>query len=388
VPEAVVDTLGRLVAWDSTSHRPLTDLAAFLAERAEGSGMRVEVFETNPGKVNVVASLGPPGTNGLLLSGHMDVVPVEGQAWSSDPFQLKEADGRLFGRGTCDMKGFIAATLCALDGLKGAQFQAPLVLIWTHDEEVGCRGSQALVERLEKEQPGRAFPEAAIIGEPTNFEICTLHPGHATFEVLCQGRPAHSSRPQLGFSAISLAGAALAVLDQFAEELTQRRDFDGLLPTPWTVLNVGQIEGGTAVNIVPEHCKLRVGIRPLPGISFEDLLSALEERLLPLRRRAQAAGGDIRLNPLQNSRPLESPSCCAAAELLKPWGRTAGTKGAPFATDGGNLARLGLAPVVFGPGSIDQAHRPDEYIEGKDLFRTVDLLGRLIHARCLQQPLP
>ncbi|MFM2244468.1 MAG: hypothetical protein RL071_542 [Pseudomonadota bacterium] len=378
----VVDTLARLVSWDTVSHRPLTALAGYLADRAEAAGMRVERFETAPGKINVVASAGPPSVDGLLLSGHMDVVPVEGQAWTSDPFVLTRRDDRLVARGACDMKGFIAAAVEACGALDLRALRRELVLVWTHDEEIGCHGSRALVDRLRAEQPDRQLPRAAIIGEPTDFRICRLHPGHTTFTIECLGRPAHSSRPSLGFNAIRLAAEVIAVVDGFAVALEGRRAHSSLLVTPYTVLNVGRIEGGAAVNIVPERCTLTVGMRPVPGALAGPLLAELEDRLAPLRARARAEGGDVRLQLLQSSEPLDTPACCGHADLLRPHADAPELVGVPFATDGGNLAQLGLEPLVFGPGSIDVAHRPDEHLREADLHRATAALTRIIEARC------
>ena len=262
-PGGTIDVLSRLVAWPTVSSRPVTELAAFLAQRAEDAGMTVEQFETAPGKVNVIASAGPRGTDGLVLSGHMDVVPVEGQGWRTDPFRLTESDGRLYGRGACDMKGFIAAVTDALPALPLAKLDRELVLVWTHDEEVGCLGSAALGGQL----GGRALPSLAWIGEPTSLQICRLHPGHFTVDIACTGRPAHSSRPSLGLNAIEIAAEVIGAMKVLAAELAaERSDLPGLV-TPWTVVNTGCIHGGSAINIVPEHCVVKVGLRPLPGVS-------------------------------------------------------------------------------------------------------------------------
>ncbi|HCH65404.1 MAG TPA: acetylornithine deacetylase, partial [Deltaproteobacteria bacterium] len=255
----VEQTLDRLVGWNTVSHRPLVTMAGWLADRAESAGMRVERFESSPGKVNVIATAGPEVPGGLGLSGHMDVVPVEGQAWTTDPFRLTTREGRLFGRGTCDMKGFIAASVEAIVQTNLKRLQRPLVLVWTHDEEVGCQGSAALVKTLTEQ--GRTLPKAMVVGEPTDFRVAHLHPGHSTFIIECVGRPAHSARPGLGLSAIALARDVLVALMSVEQTLSETRRFEGQLPTPYTLLNVGEIRGGSAVNIIPEHCRITVGIR-------------------------------------------------------------------------------------------------------------------------------
>ena len=377
----VEQTLARLVGWDTVSHRPLVGMAGWLADRAEHAGMRVERFESEPGKVNLVATAGPDVPGGLGLSGHMDVVPVEGQAWSTDPFTLTAHDTRLLGRGTCDMKGFIAATVEAIDQVDLSRLARPLVLVWTHDEEVGCRGSAVLADQLRA--AGRALPTAMVIGEPTSFRVSHIHPGHATFVVECTGRPAHSSRPSLGLSAVGLARDVLVCLAALEEQLAQHTDFEELLPTPHTILNVGLIQGGTAVNIIPEHCRITVGVRPLPGVRGADVHAQLEAAIRPTAERAQSAGGAVTLRMAQCSEGLHTPATCAHLPLLLRHSSSPGLVGVPFATDAGNLATLGCAPLVFGPGSIDVAHRPDEWLDRRDLARTVDIVQDLIQRRCI-----
>jgi acetylornithine deacetylase len=378
---AAEQTLARLVAWDTVSHRPLDAMAGWLAGRAEDVGMRVERFESAPGKVNVVASAGPPVAGGLGLSGHMDVVPVEGQAWSTDPFRLTIRGDRLLGRGTCDMKGFIAASVEAIAGLDLQKLQRELVLVWTHDEEVGCQGSASLVSELSRS--GRRLPEAMLVGEPTSFRIAHLHPGHATVRIRCTGRPAHSSRPSLGLSAIKLAGRVLAVLHEFEQALAGIRSHEDSLDTPYTVMNVGRIQGGEAINIVPERCVLDVGFRPLPGVAFAQIRADLFERLAPVVSDARLHGGDIAVEDVQCSEGLHTPAHCEHIDLLRPHAAAGGLVGVPFATDAGNLAALGCRSLVFGPGSIDVAHRPDEFLMRKDLARTVDIVQDLIYRRCI-----
>jgi len=376
------ETLSALIRMPSVSDQPVTEVADRLAEEAEAVGMRVRRYETAPGKLNLVVSAGPEDSDGILLSGHMDVVPVAGQAWSSDPFRLTERQGRWYGRGTADMKGFLAATCVALGELNLSSLRRELVLVWTHDEEVGCHGSRVLVEKLLAESD-RRWPRRAWIGEPTRFEMCRLHPGHSTFGLTCQGRPAHSSRPQLGASAIKGARLVLGALDAVEEAFRSHRGFDDDLPTPWTVLNIGTIHGGAAVNIVPERCEIRVGVRPLPGMSESEVQARIEEALAAIAAPLVALDVRVTLTLLQSVPALLSPADAGMISLLRPFATRAEPTGAPFATDGGNLARLGAEPIIFGPGDIDVAHRPDEFVEAADLLRAVEVIGAVVHKRCL-----
>lgn len=372
-------TLARLVSYPTVSDRPLVEMAAYLAERAESMGMTVSMFETLPGKVNVVARAGPEGTDGLCLCGHMDVVPVDGQDWSSDPFSLTAKGDRLIARGACDMKGFLAAATEAVSTLPLQRLKREVVLVWTHDEEVGGIGSAALAGQL----AGRPLPQATVIGEPTDFRICRYHPGHLAVRLRCVGRAAHSSRPELGLNAIHVAAHAIMVLEKLALDLQQEQVDLPDLPRPWTVMNTGCIHGGNAINIVADHCDVMLGLRPPPGIASETLITRLEAALTPLMLDVQARGGDLQVHREHDLPALLTPANTPLEHLLRPHADHPEPIGVPFGTDAGNLTALGAAPLVFGPGSIAVAHRPDEFITRTDLHRATALLGQLARTRCL-----
>ncbi|MAY81651.1 MAG: acetylornithine deacetylase [Deltaproteobacteria bacterium] len=379
--ESVVDLLGELVGYPTVSNRPVDAIAAALAQRAEDTGARITKYETEPGKANVVARFGPPGTDGLVLSGHMDVVPTEGQNWSSDPFKMVERDNALYGRGTADMKGFLAAVSVAIAQIPTKQLKRELVLIWTHDEEVGCHGSRVLAERWADDIS--PLPSLAWIGEPTDMKICRMHPGHTTIEVLCTGRPAHSSRPSLGLNAIHLAQRVLAVLEGVAADWKKTTRFAEHLPSPFTVMNVGTIQGGSAINIVPDSCSIHIGIRPLPGEDAQQRVDSIRSALEPVKAHARHLGGDIDIRHIQTAPALLTQPDTELEQLLRPHACQPQPTGAPFATDGGNLTSLGISSLIFGPGSIDVAHRPDEYIAIKDLHQCVETVRSVVHARCI-----
>lgn len=382
-----VALLERLVAYNSVSARPVVPMAGWLAEYAQSQGFSVELFEKEPGKVNVVARKGRPSNNrqhGLVLTGHMDVVPVEGQDWSSDPFVLTErTPGVLTARGACDMKGFLAAATAACEQFRDQRFSRELVLVWTCDEEVGCQGAQDLVDKLRTRPDLTPLPAPTIVGEPTGFRIARVHPGHATWRIVCRGRPAHASRPTLGLSAVWLLGRVLAGLDRLDAEHRSNRRFEGLLPTPWTVLNPGLVTAGSAVNIVPEHAVVTVGARPLPDETAAEVGLRLAEIVSDVDRLARAEGGSVTLQTVQTAEALHTPAGCVHEALLAPWADSPEPGGVSFATDGGVLAQLGCTPLVFGPGSIDVAHKPDEHITRPDLDRAVRALVDLIGRTCL-----
>lgn len=374
------DELRRLVAFPSVSHRPLRDLAAYVAGRFEDLGATASLWddETDPGKCSVVARIGPEADGGLCLSGHLDVVPTDGQPWSSDPFVVREEGDRLVGRGTADMKGFLASVLCGLEGMDLSRARAPLWLVWTHDEEVGCFGSAQIARRMLAS--GQRLPEACWIGEPTEFAILRMHPGHVAVEVEVAGLAAHSSRPGLGRNAIvravGVVTAALEVASAFEAEKP-----DGAT-SPWVPINVAQISGGNAINIVPDRCVVRIGYRPPPGMDAELPFERLRRRLdevLP----ATLDGANI---PSHTAKILRiTPSLLTAAdvplrEMLRPYSLPGESEMATFATDGGNLVKAGAKPLVFGPGSISVAHKADEYLLRSDLHRAVDVVREVVRA--------
>ena len=381
VEESAADLLADLVALPTVSNKPVDAIVEALAQRAEDCGGHVDVLNSSPGKSNVVARFGPPNTDGLVISGHMDVVPTDGQAWSSDPFKLAQRDGKLFGRGTADMKGFLAAVTVALKHLDPQAIRRELVIIWTHDEEVGCVGSGLLADRWSETLD--PLPKHGWIGEPTDGRICRMHPGHSSVEITCTGRSAHSSRPALGVNAILIAQRALAELESLSLRWSQTRQFEEHLACPYTVMNVGQIKGGTAINIVPEQCTIQVGFRPLPGTNAEDRVSEIEDTLRAVRQHARLLGGDLNIRTVQigpallteEGTPLQAHLCAHATDP--------NPTAAPFATDGGNLQRMGISSLVFGPGSIDVAHRADEFISAQELQQCVSTVQSVVRKMCM-----
>jgi acetylornithine deacetylase len=372
------EELSRLVAFPSVSHRAMRDLAAYVAGRFEDLGATAALWddETDPGKCSVVACIGPEADGGLTLSGHLDVVPTDGQPWSSDPFAMTARGERLVGRGTADMKGFLAATLCALQGLDRAAMRAPLWLVWTHDEEVGCFGSAQIARRMVAS--GQRLPDACWIGEPTEFAVLRMHPGHVAVEVEVTGLAAHSSRPGLGRNAIVRAVGVVTAALEVASALESERPAGA--SSPWVPINVATIEGGSAINIVPDRCVIRIGYRPPPGMDAELPFQRLE-RILDATLPATLDGANL---PSHTAKILRiTPSLLTAADvplrkMLRPYEVPGESEMATFATDGGNLVKAGAKPLVFGPGSISVAHKADEYLLRSDLLRAVDVVREVV----------
>ncbi len=373
----VVPDLERLISFPTVSNRPLTALAAYVTERFESMGFRIERFDdpTETGKCSLIASIGPAGTDGLILSGHMDVVPTEGQPWSSDPFALTERDGKLYGRGTADMKGFIAACMQALGRIPPSAYSRELILIWTHDEEVGCLGSARLVDALSGGD--RLFPKACLIGEPTNFRILRMHPGHVGIAVDVTGEAAHSSRPDLGVNAIEACADIVIAARDLARELECEAIELPELDRPWVAFNIAGIRGGNAINIVPDTCRLEIGYRPLPGMEPHAVYGRLIERI-----EALGLSTPVRTEILRTTPGLMTSEGTPLQRLLEPHADHPGCGAATFATDGGNLSRLGIEPLVFGPGSIEVAHQADEFVELGQLLRAAHVIENVVRQRC------
>lgn len=378
--DPVIRELEPLIAFPSVSNRPLTELAAHVAQRCEDVGFRVERFvdPREAGKCSLVARRGPQTgdpADGLVLSGHMDVVPTEGQPWDSDPFRLTERDGKLYGRGTADMKGFFAATFQALERLAARPPDRELVLIWTHDEEVGCLGSAALADALAGAPV--PMPSACLIGEPTDFRILRMHTGHVGVEIAVRGQAAHSSRPDLGRNAIEDMADIVTAIRALARELADERADLPEMERPYVAVNVARVEGGSAINIVPDRCVLQLGYRPLPGQPPDDVLRRLSARIaaLPLR-------GTVTLRTHSVTPSMLTPAGTPLEAELAKHSPHAGCGAASFGTDGGNLARLGMRPLIFGPGAIEVVHQANEYVEAAALARAVDVLEHVIQARC------
>ncbi len=385
--------LARLVAFDSTSRNSNLPIADFLCNYLEDAGARVERNLSPDGaKANLVAWVGPPGDAdtraGLVLSGHMDVVPADEEGWTSDPFTLTDAGDRWVGRGSCDMKGFLA--LAANLAARAAQAQAPrsgagrlaapLALVYTYDEEVGTLGARRL---LESYADGGTLPRSAVIGEPTSLGVARLHKGHLKMRVTLRGRSAHSGYPHLGDNAIEPAGRVITALAAL------RRELEGEAPphrehfpeVPYVPLNVGTVRGGAAINVVPDLCIVEVGIRPLPGMGSDELT----ERVARAAREA-AAPSVAAVEVLSDSPPLlldeQAPIHRALREIAGP---TPGGS-VSFATDAGWLQQLGLDCAIWGPGSIDVAHRPDEHLPKDEFFAARGHLEQLFERFCGDRP--
>ena len=373
-----INTLEKLVSYPTISSSPVVELGAYLAQLAEDNNFEVIQFATSPTKVNVVAHIGPWTKTSLALCGHMDVVPTDGQNWTSDPFRLTQREDRLYGRGSCDMKGFIAASMAAISELNLRNLTDGLTLIWTHDEEVGCLGAQALQQQLQF--ANLSLPKAVLIGEPTSLDICRMNGGHTTVEISIKGVPAHSSKPLLGNSAILAAVSVIQQINSLQSTLQAEPCSHHEMRGACSLINVAQIEGGEAINIVPEKCKIQLGIRPMPGHDIHTIISEIQHQIKFVSEKTQC---DIQISIPQNAPPLLTPKNTDLEKLLRKKRPQAKSIGVPFATDGGSLAELDTTPIICGPGSIDVAHKPDEYVPIAELMSCQQMVSSLIYDWCL-----
>ncbi|MYK58185.1 MAG: acetylornithine deacetylase [Rhodospirillaceae bacterium] len=331
-------------------------------------------------KANLYATIGGNGAagGGVALSGHTDVVPVAGQDWSTDPFELTERDGRLYGRGTADMKGFIAIALAMAPALKAADLRTPVHFAFSFDEEVGCKGVPHLIERLGRDLPK---PTLVLVGEPTSMRVVDGHKGIAAMQTTVTGLEAHSSRPHEAVSAVVCALRVIRKIEDILDGLRRAgRTDDGFTP-PWTTFNIGVIEGGSAVNIVPRHCRFDWEFRPIPGVGTEEVLEPLNDyvrgELLP-EMRAVSPGATVETAVMALSPAMQAGAASPAVALARKLTGANHTEKVAYGTEAGLFEEADIPAVVCGPGDIAQAHKPDEFIEIAQLAAGARYVERLV----------
>lgn len=376
-----VETLARLVGIPTISKTPNDAMTAYIAGRMREAGGRVRVLPgVNPGTSNLLASFGPENEGGIVLSGHGDVVPVAGQDWSTDPFTLTERNAQLYARGASDMKGFIACMVTAAERTAGTLLARPLHLAISCDEEIGCVGVRPMLERLAAES-FRAF--GCIIGEPTGLAVATGHKGKVAGCICCRGEAAHSANPALGSNAINLAAGMIRETEALQTWLRDHGARDAAYALPHSTVHIGTIKGGTALNIVPEACDMEFEIRYLHGDSPDDLLARLTQAGTALARSEVARGRHANVEVIvRNLYPgLQTPRDAPITALVCRAAGTARGDKLSFGSEAGLFSdMLGLPAVICGPGSMDRAHKPDEYITADELAGCDLFLDRVIMA--------
>jgi acetylornithine deacetylase len=374
------DLLCRLVGFDSASQNSNRPIADFICDYLDLPGVTIDRQLSPDGeKLNLIVTVGPTETTdrrGLVLSGHMDTVPADEPEWRTDPLTLTEVDGHYFGRGTCDMKGFIALAVNAAASVDISSLRHPLVLILSYDEEVGILGAKHLASAYE----GRdRLPRAAIIGEPTAVQVVRMHKGFLGFEIVLTGKSAHSGYPHLGFNAIEPVGPLIEALRRFRMELQSESppNCEFFPEVPYVALNMGTISGGTATNIVPDRCELACSLRLMPGMDADAMMRRVHDVV-------DVAMGEspFEFEATHRTPPLLLEKQTRIYEILtKQIGQTA-TLSASYATDAGWLQSLGMDCAVFGPGSIEVAHRPNESLPISEFERCAAIVDQTIRQCC------
>lgn len=374
-----IDILAKLVAFDTTSRRSNLELIQWVERYLADLNVPTRRVPNAEGtKSNLMAMIGPAVEGGVLLSGHTDVVPVDGQPWSTDPWTLTERDGRLYGRGTCDMKGFLALALAAAPDLAAANLRKPVHLAFSYDEEVGCLGAPDMIDVIAREVPR---PALVVVGEPTDMVAVRAHKGIASFKVTVTGREAHSSLTHLGVSANMMAIKLMAMLVTLSERLEREADPNSPFTPKGATLTIGQVNGGTAVNILARECvfifdlRTPAGMDPVALLSdFFAMTSALDAEI-----KAKAPEGGVKVER-RSLTPAFAPEEDGVAEAFarKLAGDNGPARVVPYAAEAGQFQGAGFSTVICGPGSIDQAHQPDEYVEVSQMQRGAAFMRRLI----------
>ena len=373
--ESAKEILSRLVGFRSLSGQSNLDLITYVKGYLEDQGVQTFLSYDETGqKANLFASIGPNIEGGVLLNGHTDVVPTAGQDWSQDPFCLKERDGKLYGRGAVDMKGFLACSLAMVPHFKKTNLQRPILLSFCYDEEIGGFGAPVLASDIIARMPK---PAVAIVGEPTQMKLVTGH--KAGFEMRTEfvGYSAHASDPRKGVSATEFAARYIGKIIEIADRCSVNSDLTSLFEPPYTSFNIGTIHGGVARNITANTCAIDWELRPIPGEDGHVLLAELQyfcdQELLPVMR---AVFPDAQINTIIEADVpgLWAEESSAAVRFIRRVTGLNGSEVVSFGTDAGHFERAGISTVVFGPGSIEQAHKPDEYIELSEISKCLAFL--------------
>ncbi len=373
------ELLAKLVAFPTVSRDANEEMVRFIAGALEALGGRVRVLPgIFPGKYNLLASFGPDGAGGIVLSGHSDVVPVDGQDWSRDPFALTARDYKLFARGASDMKGFIACAMAAAARAQQKKLAQPLHIAISHDEETGCIGVRSMLASMAAEGFAARF---GIIGEPTGMRVAVGHKGKIAGCICCKGEAAHSANPELGCNAIYLATDMVQELRALQAWLQAHGARDAAYAVPYSTVHVGVMKGGTALNIVPDGCDVEFEFRLLPGDAPAALLERLTAKAASLTDAAKARGRFAQIDIIERNRypGLDTKKNSEIVTSVMAAGAQAPIFKAGFGSEAGLFEQMvGLPSVVCGPGSIDRAHKPDEFITRAELAACDAFLDRMV----------
>ena len=380
-----INRLSRLIAFDTTSRHSNLALIHDCADYLESLGLKPWLsHNADQSKANLFATIAAANGStdgGLILSGHTDVVPTDGQAWQSDPYRADIREGRLYGRGSADMKGFIAAVLAAAPAMVQAGLKRPLHIALSYDEEIGCLGAPVMIAELQKRG---LTPEHCIVGEPTSMRMVVAHKGIHTFRCAVHGKAAHSSLTPQGVNAIEYAAKLIVFINELAGRLKARYDTDPDYDVPFSTLSVNTIAGGIAGNIVPQLCEFEFDYRNLPHMSPADITAPIEAHIREvLQPQMQAVDAACRIDMRHGENVPAMPEAEAALlhDLITQLVEDSSRLKVAYATEGGQFQQAGIATVICGPGNIEQAHKADEFVELSQLARCDAFLHKLITAQ-------
>lgn len=374
-----MDVLKTLISFDTTSYRSNLELIDYVREYLKDLGVISTLdFNKEKTKANLYAVIGPQDRRGIALSGHTDVVPVEGQNWTVDPWRLNQKDGLIYGRGTTDMKGFISVVLASVPNMVSAELRKPIHLCLSYDEEIGCLGIRSLLEYLSV-QDNR--PEACFVGEPTDMEVVIGHKGKLATRCRVKGHACHSSLAPQGVNAVEFAAKVITFLSGMAKRKQQEGPFDDAYDIPHTTIHTGVIHGGTMVNVVPEECEFLFEFRSLPADKPEDMLVEVQnfarDKLEPSMKEINPETGFL----WEEDSRFPGLDTAVGAEIVKLAQQFSGSqsvKKVAFGTEAGGFARTGIPAIVCGPGSIQQAHKPDEFVHPAQLVACEKFINNVI----------
>ncbi len=377
---ASLPLIRQLIAFDTTSRNSNLELIEFVRGYLQDLRVKSELmFDASKKKANLYATLGPTDRPGLVLSGHTDVVPVDGQVWDTDPYQVTESGDQLFGRGTSDMKSFIGVCLHLVPKILQTPLNTPIHLAFSYDEEIGCVGVRTLLAELAKRD---VKPKACIIGEPTELRIVRAHKGKLSNRCTVRGLEYHSGMTHKGVNAVEAAAETIAYLKKMARRFRDQGPFDPELDPPYTTVHTGVVNGGTALNIVPKECSFDFEFRHLPDDNPEELLTEVrayaEQELLPEMQQVSPQAG-FEWETISQFPGLSTEHDAAITELVKTVAGTEQTGKVSFGTEGGLFQGIGIPSIVCGPGSIDVAHKPNEYIKKDQITRCEQFVEKLVN---------
>ena len=373
-----VEILERLTAFDTTSRNSNLALIAFVRDYLDGFSVPYRISTDAAGqKANLHAVIGPQQPGGLAFSGHVDTVPVDGQAWTGDPFTLRRRDGKLFARGSCDMKGFVAACLAAVPDFQARPLMRPLHLFVSYDEEVGCGGAQRLIQDL---GDSGLKPDLCVVGEPSGMQPILAHKGKLNLNVTVRGLTGHSSDPAKGVNAVQAAAEAIAWVARDARLLAAEGPFEDGFDPPHTTVHVGTVEGGTILNIIPEHAAFTMEWRPIPGDlpqhHIDRMQAWIAATIEPAMKAVHPACG-FSYETVLEMPGMALPADHALAAAVKQVTGSNSTGKVSYGTEGGFYENAGIPTIICGPGHIAQAHQPDEWIAETELEACDRFIRRL-----------